>query len=248
MKKLLLLLVTFCVVHPAFGAFALVNTAKNDITGTFNTIATGAQNISAGNLVVVTIQFASAAGTSTSVSGVVDTGSANTFHQCTGAFSVNGTGNADIWYAWNTNAISGDVITVNLTASYSYLSVISLQYSGALKTGTPFEIAKQGTATSTSVTSASFSPAASGNLNVAVGTQNVSGSNLWSAGTNYALQVNSGTNGNSEAEDRESGTPSGAQTAAIGFSSSSAMNISVASFKPAPTTIPRRRASVVGGD
>lgn len=167
---------------------------------------------------------------------------ANTFTQCSGAYknSAGAGGCVDIWYCANCAAVSSTALTANMSAFGTYRSLHLVEIDG-LDLVSPFEVAKNGAASSTTVTSASFSPAAAGNYNIAIGLQSVSASNLWSAGSGYTLVMNTGTTVNSESEELI-GASAGSQTCSISFSSSSNMVIAVASFKAAVAAAPPIRA------
>jgi hypothetical protein len=209
-------------------AIALVNTTSGEVGGTpASTVAATAASHTAGNLLVVMTKASSAV----TVTGVADT-AGNTFVQCTAsaANAGGGGGSSDVWYAKNITGNGSNVVTVTFSGTSAFTAVIVHQYSVASKTA-PFEVGQSGTGgpAVTSVTSGSFSPAGSGNVNVAIGTQSV-GAGTWTAGTNYVLVKLSGATVNVQSEHRLA-APSGAQTASITFQNANTMTISVASFK-----------------
>lgn len=214
---------------PCWGTITLVNTAKADTGAGTNPLPASAQNTTTGNLLVVA--FGTSA-TTTTISGITDT-AGNVYLQCAGALVHNASGGtSDIWYAANIIGNAANVTSVTLTNPGTFMGDGVMQYSGAAASN-PCETAQNGATVGlqTVVTSGSFSPAASGNMNVAIGTQDQTGANNWVAGTNYTLEVNTGSGANCEVEDRAN-APAGAQTASITFSGAH-MTLSVASFKPA---------------
>jgi hypothetical protein len=214
---------------PVYAAIALVNTDKGGTAANSSSEVTGGVSATAGNLLVVMIAIANNALT---VSSITDT-AGNTYTQCSGALiqSQSSVGTLDIWYAKNILGNATNVVTVNYSALSQFGGSIKVhQYSGA-DTTSPFETATTGSATAaTAVTSSSFSPAASGNVNVAHADTSLV-TPTWTAGTNYTLQVNQSTD-DSQSEDRLN-APSGVQTASFTVSLSATIEMSVASFKVA---------------
>lgn len=237
-RRLLTLLIGLLgLATPAQAAFALVNVTTGTGSGGATTIAATAASVSAGNLLVVGINHQ----TST-VTGIADL-AGNTFASCagpvTGAFVV------ELWYAANTIANASNVVTVTFAASTAARDIHVLQYSGAA-TSSPCETSAVGTSGGGAVTSASFSPAIAGNLNVAAANSN-NGASTWTAGAGYTVesQVISGSGEDFATEDRLSAV-SGAQTASITPSSGNNEAIAVASFKAAAGGECRRTLLGVG--
>lgn len=210
-------------------AIARTNAVSGEGSTSLNTVASSSFTAVAGRCLIALV------GTGDPSASVINSiaQGANSFVQCSGAYknSAGAGGCTDIWVCANCAAVSSTAATVTFNNFYTYRSVHIIEISGA-DTSSPFEVAKNGAASGTSVTSASFSPASAGNYNVAIGLQSVSGSNLWSAGSGYTLVLNTGSTVNSESEELV-GAAAGSQTASISFSSSSNMVISVASFKAA---------------
>ena len=105
------------------------------------------------------------------------------------------------------------------SASLTYDNLTVLEISG-VNTSTPFDFCTQATlVASTSITSGSFSPAASGDENI-FGVRNPGGgASTWTAGTNYAVRQSSTSNVNYAVETRDN-APSGSQTASLTVSPS----------------------------
>ena len=143
---------------------SLVNTVVGG--GNRGTVATSQtsttnMNVSAGNLIVIALGFAGSSDTSTAPTDTAG----NTYVEC--CFTETNAVATTIWYAKSTIANSSDAITVHFSSSTGYIAFVAAQYSGA-DPSSPLETQAIGGCTScSSVTSGSFSPAASGNLNVA---------------------------------------------------------------------------------
>ena len=204
--------------HPAHWILS----AKGDSgASSVSSLATAAQNLAAGRLLVVGIRGGSS---SLTVSSVADT-AGNSFTQCPSARS-NTSNMTDIWYAKNTTANAADVVTVTYSGAATFQGVIASQFVG-LNTTSPQDTAANGHATGTSVTSGSFTPAGAGEIAFVIASP--SSGNSWTAGTGYGLQTNSGTS-NVQTETGYIGT--GSQTASINISGSNNMDLSVCVFKP----------------
>ncbi len=244
--KRLLLLLFLLAATPAHGAIARVNSASLGDNAAAATIAAPATSHTAGNLLVVYIAWA---GTTVTVTGITDT-AGNTYSQCTGALASDvNAGRSDLWFAKNIAGNASNVVTVTFSASIDFRRIAVFQYSGA-DTVSPFEVAVNTSGTGTSLTSPSFSPAASGNVNVAGGDQSASG-NTWTAGANYTLGP---LPGSSYTEDRIA-APAGAQTASITNSAAITILMSLASFKAAgggggapPSQLPTMGCCAFAGD
>jgi hypothetical protein len=207
---------------------SLVNTVVGG--GNRSTLATSQtsttnMNLSAGNLVVLSLGFASYSDTSTAPTDTAG----NTYVEC--CFTETDGVATTIWYAKNTIANSSDAITVHFSSSTGYIAFVAAQYSGA-STSSPLETQAIGGCTScSSVTSGSFSPAASGNLNVAA--MNSSTSAVYTAGTNYTNEATSPGSAPTLAMEDRTNAPAGSQTASVGGvnGGSGQVVISVASFR-----------------
>ena len=134
----------------------------------------------------------------------------------------------EIWYAKNITGNASNVVTVTWNKSTNSSGLVVLQYSGA-DTVNPFEGATTGATTGTSVTSNGFSPAASGNVDVAGGWDAVQGT--LAAGANYKVEAVESSSTALNGEDRLN-APAGAQTASISDSGNAGnIVIAVASFR-----------------
>lgn len=212
--------------------FTLVNTGTGAVQATSTTIADSATSLTAGNVAVV-IAFANdgGGGSGNHVTGISDT-AGNTYVLCkaTDALAV-----TEIWSNTTTLGNASNITTVTFNATMTARMVIVHQYSGVL-TGSGCDKNATAAVTATTVTSGAFIPAASGNLNVAIGTEDAISGGVWTAGSNYTLQQNlsvGGFGGDIESEDRQLGVPSGSQTATISFPGASGthMQIVVGSWK-----------------
>ena len=210
---------------PTISLVSTVVGGGNRATLTTSKTSTTNMNLSAGDLVVITLGFAGSTDTS---SAPTDT-AGNTYVEC--CFTeINGVATT-IWYAKNTVANSADAITVHFSSATGYIAFVAAQYSGADRSN-PLETQAIGSCTSClSVSSGSFSPAASGNLNVAA--MNSSTSAVYAAGNNYTNEATSpGPAPTLGLEDRTN-APVGSQTASIAFidGGSGDVAISVGSFR-----------------
>jgi hypothetical protein len=206
-------------------ALAFVNSAVGDTSSSGTSLSSAPQNHLSGNLIVV---VASATGTvGDTVSTLTDT-AGNTYHQCPSAYASNPFGGfSDIWYAANITGNVSNVVTVTLTSASAYRGLVVLQYTG--KTFTTCEVGASGEGTESTCTTGSFSPAASGNINVLAGDPSTGGSWL-SVSSGYGFRTNAGAASNLQTADLI-GASSGAQSAAITFSALSQPACSVGSFK-----------------
>lgn len=209
---------------PVRAQIARVNETGTTNSSSASNITAPAISITGGNLIVVGTSLSS---TAVSVSSVTDT-ALNTFVQGTSCLVSTSSERIDIWYAKNVTGNASDAVKVNYSGAVGFQSVSVVQYSGADATS-PFEVCAIGSGLSgTTLTSASFSPAASTNMNYAFA-HGPGSSPTFTAGTNYSMIR---TNAFFGAEERLS-VPSGAQTATETIGVSAAWQISVASFKAA---------------
>lgn len=226
-KIVLALLFSVLFISDCFAAAAFVNYSEgSEDSGSAQTsLATAALSTTTGNAIIVTISE-SAAGDD--VSSVTDT-ALNTYVHATGCYqaSDNSYGNSDVWYALNITGNASNVVTAHFGgAGVQYPRAGQVQVSG-LASSSPFETCAVNHATGTSVTSASFSPAASGNINIVAMGQGGGGTST--AGASYTLL------GSVNVTEYQTNAAAGAQTASYTYSSSTALNISVATFK-SPTS------------
>lgn len=216
-------------------AITLVGQESNDTGATSVTsIVTAGSPVIAGTTLVVCTRGGASG---TTVTSVTDT-AGDTFVQAVGsrATTVGGAASTftDIWYCLSSLGNGANAITVNFSVATQFCAVIVNNYTGVAS----FEVGANGSSNTvlvTTVASGSFSPAAAGNVNVAAGSQAVGGG-TWSAGTGYGNLTTSG-GVTSMANEDDNPAAAGAQTASIGYSLSSDMCISVASFKPSATVL-----------
>lgn len=201
-------------------SFVISQTQANGSTVS-NQVIFPALNLLKGDTVIAFIT-----NNTTSVTGVTDT-AGNAFAACTN----NTAGNAlEMWQSAKVaTANASDVVTATVNTSIAFLSGIVSQYrgTGAMDTG------QYGTATSvTSVTTPSFTPTNSGNLNAGMAHCGGCGAITWAAGSGYSLRTNLSAQA-VQTEDRFN-SPGGSQTASISVSSGGPgnMQLAVCSFKP----------------
>lgn len=190
-------------------------------SGDTSIVTTGTSH-TAGNSLIALIAW----GGSATISSISNTAS-DTFNLCTGTNGATPAGtNYAIYVAHSINGNASDVTTVSLSGSASYRSLIVVEYSG-LDTTSTCETAAKGSG-GTTVTTASFSPAASGNLNIALGVPENSGN--WTAGSGYTIVIEDSID---RAVQEQLSAASGAQTASMDFTSGSPQNgLTLASLKP----------------
>jgi len=198
-------------------------TGSSDVDGT--TIASAAASHTTGNLLVVCVGRTSASGGA--VQSVSDT-AGNTYSLCAESKNpgASQTEETEVWYAKNITGNASNVITATYSISASKRRIIVLQYSGADLTA-PYETGEYEMGSGTSITSGSFSPAASGNVNVACAFTD--DTTTYSAGTNYVSRGQVGTIPLGSMD--RIGAPSGAQTATMNSSGNNLQVMSVGSFK-----------------
>jgi hypothetical protein len=232
MRKFLALFALLFLAHSARASISYVNTTSGQDNGSSqNSIAATAVSHTTGNLVVASVGFYGSAGTSASVTSVTDT-AGNTYHQATGAFAVQAAIlNSDIWFAYNITGNASNVVTVHFGTTFSYIGLVVTQYSGELTSSTPFEVAGFYQNYGTTMTTSSFSPAASGNLNVAIG---MTSGPTFTAGSGYTIRQ--ALTGPGAAMEDLVGASSGSQTAVFTLSGAQNGAMSVASFKGAAST------------
>jgi hypothetical protein len=237
LRKLLPLLGLLLFSCPAKAAFTRVNISTNQASASNTTIASTATSFTAGNVgVVMVFGYDAGGGSGISVSGVTDT-AGNTYVLCkyTDSDSV-----MAMWSNTTTLGNASNVVTATFTGGVTNRMIIVVQYTGIL-TGTGCETNGSAHLNGTTVTSSSFSPASSGNLNVAFTAdpaQNDGGSGTWTAGGSYTnfqflASPGGGSGAGMQAMDLLAGAASGAQTASQTYSVSTPLDIIVGSFKPA---------------
>ena len=182
-------------------------------------------NVSAGNLIVLALGFSGYSDTSTAPTDTAG----HTYLEC--CFTENNGVASTIWYAKNTIANLSDAITVHFSSATPYIAFVAAQYRGA-STISPLETqAIGGCASCIWVASGNFSPAASGNLNVAA--MNSSASAVYIAGPNYTKEATSPGSAPTLALEDLTDAPGGSQTASVGGvnGGTEIVVISVASFR-----------------
>jgi hypothetical protein len=224
-------------------AVIIISLAEQPCTGVcFVNIATAEENDSAsslacpatshttGNSIIVGFKWETNMGT---IDSITDTAGNTYTHVSAGPWGYPSPYDArhDMWYAHNITGNGSNVVTANFTEAHTFNIMFCAQYSG-MSNEAP-ETTATGAATGTSVTTGSFSPAASGNANIAVGSADSSGGSF-TQGSNYverAEDPGAQAAGDAVLEDRLS-APSGAQTASVTYSVSQDLGLNVVSFKP----------------
>jgi hypothetical protein len=203
-------------------SWVIVRTNTYDNTIQFPVVP--AQTHTAGNAIAVGIWTPFG---SVTVSSVTNT-AGDTFTQCSGS-RISVDQSIEWWLATSSAGHASDKIGVALSTARG-CQIVVVEFSGQAAS-TPFETAATGSSSaSTTVTSASFSPASSGNLNLAYSGQYNSAGGAYTAGANYTLLIN-GTTYNTQCEQRQS-APAGAQTASITQAANDDNVITVISIKP----------------
>lgn len=200
-----------------------VTTAKVGADPSASTVVLPAFNLAAGNLVAVAVSNSS---DNQSVLSIADS-AGNTYALATGSKIQDATTGTFEWhYAKNALPHAANVITITYTAAVTFRYASALQYSGP-DTVSPFEAAAFGTSELSPVTSAAFSPAGAGNLNVVATIVNTGVA--WDPAANYVLRgAGSDPQGTADRLD----APAGSQTASMISDSNGHHLIVVASFKP----------------
>jgi len=217
-------------------AITLVNTDSGAGGGNGGTIASAGAVLTAGNLLVVAVTFAS-----TNVTSIADT-AGNTYVAAGTISSANPSANlAEIWYAKNVTGHAANVVTVTFNGTPNLRAIHVLQYAGVHTTAL-VDASAEGTGSGTwNGLTSSFSPTQPGNLNVASFSDN-NGATTWTAGTGYTkeLEVKGGGGDDFLTEDKLSAA-AGAQTAAGNASSGNAGNSKAGSWKDASFAYPSFR-------
>ena len=228
MRRLFQLALLLLLAVPA-RAQTFVNIGQADGAAAAASIATPGISHTAGNWLVAFIYWEVDTGT---VTGVTNT-AGDTWTQVSGAltrYEAPYGGSVDVWTVASTNGNASDVVTAAFSPNQASRAIFVAQYSSSngLPASPEAGTIKEGQATGTSVTSASLSPAASGNLNVSLLSADVP-SGAWTKDANY---VQRGTTGVHNAYQDRIGAPSGAQTAGGTFSPSDELGVLVMSFIP----------------
>lgn len=190
-------------------------------SGSTNTVASPAANHGAGHKLVAFVNNATGG---TNVMGVANT-AADTWALCSGSREST-VGHVEFWETTSVpNGNAADIVTATFTGNDTSKNIGVYEYTGLATSACETAAIGSGTSTTT-FTTASFSPAAAGNYNIA-GTFSSTGITA-TAGTGYTLNCCT-SNG---LEDRFP-APAGSQTASVTMSPSSNTGISVASFKAA---------------
>ena len=188
--------------------------------------SSSAQNHAAGSLIIVLMSGTA----SRTVTAIANT-AGDTYTQCSGVRRVDYGAWVDIWYTANSAGNASNVITPTMSNTDSQGSLIVVSFTGHTTTS-PFEAAANGNDVydDNVVTTGSFSPAAAGNLNIAIAAS-FSQDGGWTAGGSYTLGTEESTTHGIAM--RLEGAASGSQTASITHSAAGIMNMGLASFKPA---------------
>lgn len=207
--------------------FTWLNSAVGTGAGVTN-LATAAKNHPQGSLILVGLVCNSSLDSITSVTNTA----ADIFIQAVGSKNtgVSGAGLTDIWYAYNSKGNASDIVTGHCSTSTLSTVFAECYLVAPGNILTPFEVGVIGTASilSSSVTSASFSPALAGNLNFGV-ISSALGGHTYVAGGSAVLRQ---TDANNHADQDIVSAAAGAQTMSMSISSGTdTFELSVASFK-----------------
>jgi len=195
-------------------------------------VATQPQTYAAGDLLVVMVHD----GLSSEYVTAVTDSAGNAFSFAPNSrLQIVGQGiqTVEIWYARDIASSPDDIVTATLSASSS-ARIIVREYRGA-DPAAPFDAAATGSMLGTTmVTSDSFTTSTPGNVTVAFGVPQdtgtiVAGTGAWTAGAGYTLRDHEPMR-DMQCEERFD-SPGGAQTASLTYSQPGNMIISVASFK-----------------
>jgi hypothetical protein len=237
---LLFLACLLCVPASAPATIAFVNSTTGNADGFATSIAAAAANHTAGNLLVVGVEFDS--GTLGGVLSNLSDTALNTYTVIPGSKVTVGTTNLQIAYAKNIKGNPANVVTATFTAAAQFRRIIVHQYSGA-DTTDPFDVAAVGsnatgsTALSTSAVTTNFA----NEVLVVFGSNNDGVTTTFTPGTNFTIRVPQIAN-DMGSEDRivsATGSYSGTMTTGGSFT----WRCSMAAFKEAtqPAGPPGRR-------
>lgn len=205
--------------------FGTVSSAGTTITNLSGTI-----NVPSGSVVVV----ASGTNDTTSTINTITDGASNSLTQCASALKHGTNNTTDIWVKANATANATATFTVTWSASSNARGMKVFVYTGA-DTTSPCETASNaGTlSNNTTLTSGSFSPAASGNTNVMYAVFGTGETTVTPSG-NYSIRGTDNGNDASYSSDGFdlSGAASGAQTAGFTVGTTTNLVLSVVSIKP----------------
>lgn len=167
-------------------AFVGPSTTNSENTGAqSNTIASGAFDAIAGNLIVVAIRYERNAGQN--ITNVTDlAGNAYSPAASLQLSSPNGNANLSIWYAKGVTARTSNTVTVTFSGNTSYRNIITSQYSG-VDTSSPVDVTATGLVSSGgTVTSNSFSTNQPVSVIVAAAQASTANTSAnWTAGSGY---------------------------------------------------------------
>lgn len=212
---------------------AFVNVSTGAADGSGNSVATGALNVTAGNLIAIFVKWEHSNAT---LDSVTDT-AGNTYTVVAGTKVAHSNGDlkTQIAYAENISGEANNVATAHFSnAAVTYKRVAQVQYSG-IATSSPLDDVAVGQGTGTATSTGNLTASGAGLLFAGGGEFNVT---TWTAGTNYTERAEWGVTGvNSMVEDRviSSGGSYNA-TATSGTSMDWAM--SLAAFKEAGAAPP----------
>ena len=161
------LAILLCVNEISWAAISFVNSAKGqDVTGTpIATLSAGALNVTAGNMLVVTVGHATTANVPTSVTDTAG----NTFVHPAGADITNGGGSGgllSVFYVLSAIGNASDIVKVTFSENDAFDAIIVRQYSGGTFSADVADATANGAA-GTTATSASFSTAQANEVIVA---------------------------------------------------------------------------------
>lgn len=209
-----------------------VNSSSGSGGGSSSTVAASAIAVTAGNTIIVGV----GSNIAQSVLSIADT-AGNTY--VSAAFqAASGSHNVEIWFCATAIANASNIVTVTFTAAVTDRDIHVLQYTppDAVVTCETGATGFSGTAP----TSSSFSPAAAGNLNIAVCGSN-NGAATFSASAGYTVEVTTHAGGSFDTGTADNvNAAAGAQTVTMTPSAGNVMQMSVASFKAAPVPVPIR--------
>ena len=208
-------------------AGTFINIDQADGAASAASIATPGISHTAGNWLAAFVYWEVDSGT---VRGVTNA-AGDTWTQVAGAltrYPDTYGGSVDVWVVASTIGHATDVVTAAFSPNQGSRAIFVAQYSSDNGIPTTKETIASGQDTNTSITSASFSPAASGNLNISLLLSDPPDL-TWTADANY---VKRGVDGVHNAYQDRIGAPSGAQTASGTMSASDHIGVLVLSFVP----------------
>lgn len=200
----------------SFGAIARVNSTTGTATGGATTIAATAASHTAGNFLVVWVGQLNGGGGLQNVSSIANTAGDTFTSDATCKVSNGTTDRGEMWWAHNSNGNASDTVTATFAGSVDFRYIVVVQYSGVPTSGA-FDVCKTASSFQANpVTTAAFTPAASGEAVFIGGTEDGGGSTWGTSGSYTAFVTNLGTT-TGFAENLSAG--SGSQTAVIACTS-----------------------------